>query len=273
MRFTIALMVTLLAVPLFAQPAEVREAPEERRTEEIIETDRDSFTPSTRTAGKKRLIVEAAHSFIDNRGIPETHSFPEILLRFGATERLELRLGWNYEVGGGGNDVSGTAAEDLEGPGIEREHRVLYGFKAAVTEQDDDFLPDSVLILQGYTPTGGKATDSQFVATYAAGWELSNDWKLDAALRYATSSEEADRFDVWAPSIVLKVPVLERWNVHGEYFGLFSRDRETDFVRHYVSPGVHYLIAPDLEVGVRVGWGLNDQASRFFCNTGFGFRF
>jgi hypothetical protein len=32
-------------------------------------------------------------------------------------------------------------------------------------------------------------------------------------------------------------------------------------------------ITPDLEVGVRVGWGLNDQSARFFVNAGVGLRF
>jgi hypothetical protein len=33
------------------------------------------------------------------------------------------------------------------------------------------------------------------------------------------------------------------------------------------------ITAPNLEVGVRVGWGLNDQAARFFSNAGIGWRF
>src|SRR5262245_36977286 len=70
----------------------------ERRRDEI-ETDRDSFTPATTTAGRNRLIVESAYSFLDNRAVKETHSFPELILRYGLSERLELRLGWNYEVG------------------------------------------------------------------------------------------------------------------------------------------------------------------------------
>src|SRR5262245_60734814 len=71
-----------------------------------IETDRDSFTPATTTAGRGRLIVESAYSFLDNRAVKETHSFPELVCRYGLTDRLELRLGWNYEVGGAGNDIS-----------------------------------------------------------------------------------------------------------------------------------------------------------------------
>jgi len=258
-------------------PAEVpRAEPEERRPEsrfeDAIETDRDSFTPATRTAGRGRFIVESSYSFIDNRRGPETHSFPELLLRYGVRERLELRLGWNYEIGGGGNVVSGTVGEDVLGPTTSEEGRMLYGFKAAVTEQAR-WVPGSALILQGFTPTAGEATDTQLLVGYVFGWELPRRWKLDAAFRYNSDSEEEDRFSVWAPSVVLKVPVMERVNVHGEYFGLFSRDKAEDFVRHFFSPGVHYLITPDLEVGVRLGWGLNDQSARFFTNVGVGWRF
>src|SRR5215468_4347719 len=97
------------AVPLVqipgAEPA--REEEPENPFEDAIETDRDSFTPATTTVGRGRLVIESAYSFLDNRGVKETHSFPELLSRYGLTERLELRLGWNYEVGGAGSDISG----------------------------------------------------------------------------------------------------------------------------------------------------------------------
>jgi hypothetical protein len=262
-------------------PAEVlgSEPAAERREnpfEDPIETDRDSFTPATTTAGRRRLIVESAYSFIDNRVVKETHSFPELLFRYGLTERLELRLGWNYEVGGAGNEISGVdVGEDdlsLEN-GLERESRIAYGLKYKVTNQSR-WVPGSAVIVQGFSPTSGKATDTQLIGTYVFGWELPNRWKLDSALRYATGSAEEDRFNSWAPSVVLKVPVWEeRVNVHAEYFGIFSTDKADEFTRHFFSPGIHYLITPDFEVGVRVGWGLNDQSARFFSNAGFGWRF
>src|SRR5262245_4673256 len=66
------------------------EAPEPEReqdaSEDRIETDRDSFTPSVRTAGRGLTILESSYSFLDNRGVPETHSFPELLVRHGLTE-------------------------------------------------------------------------------------------------------------------------------------------------------------------------------------------
>ncbi len=268
------------SLPFTDRPSPESEGPGSR-FEDPVETDRDSFTPSTRTAGKNRLIFETSYSFVDNRDAKETHSFPELLLRYGAAERLELRFGFNYEVGGESSSVSGSGGEGdefREGPeeagenSLTREARVLYGLKALLTERRGP-VPESSVIVQGFTPTGGDPTDSQVAAAYVFGWELENRWKFDAAVRYQTGSEEEDHFGVLAPSAVLRVPVGERVNVHAEYFGLFSRDKADDFVRHFFSPGVHYLVTPDLEVGVRLGWGLNDQSARFFSNVGLGLRF
>jgi hypothetical protein len=250
---------------------------EERRSpfEDPIETDRDAFTPTVRTAPVNRWIMESSYSFIDNRGAPETHSFPELLVRYGLLRRLELRLGWNFEVGGGGNVVSGSSGELEEGVDtshLTREDRLLYGLKATLTEQES-WLPDSIAIVQGYTPTGGDATASQLVATYAFGWRLPNRWRFDSSLRFATDSDNGNRFEVWAPSAVLRVPLGERFQVHAEYFGLVSQNRASDFSHHFFSPGMHYLITPNLEVGLRLGWGLNEQSARFFSNVGFGWRF
>ena len=70
----------------------------EKGERDEIETDRDSFTPATKLAGIGRIIMESAYSFIENRGVASTHSYPELLFRYGLTDRLELRLGWNTRL-------------------------------------------------------------------------------------------------------------------------------------------------------------------------------
>ena len=265
------------AVPLVQMPGAepAREEEPENPFEDAIETDRDSFTPATTTVGRGRLVIESAYSFLDNRGVKETHSFPELLGRYGLTERLELRLGWNYEVGGVGSDTSGSdvGTEELAfEKGLQRDSKLVYGMKYQVTKQDA-WLPNSVVILQASTPTSGTETNTLVVGTYAFGWELPGRWKLDAAIRYGMGKESDDHFNEWAPSVVLKVPFGERLLAHAEYFGLFSTGKAQEFTRHYFSPGLHYLVTPNLEVGFRVGWGLNDQSARFSSNVGFGCRF
>ena len=107
--------------------------PSEAAEAEELETDRDSFTFATSTAGRKLTITEASYSFIDNRSGPESHSFPELLVRHGISENVELRLGWNYEAGGpgtvSGNEVGG---QDLQ---VETEGRILYGAKFLTSKQ------------------------------------------------------------------------------------------------------------------------------------------
>src|SRR5262245_32872840 len=173
----------------FAPPAPLVDLPEMgtaegAEEEDEIETDRDSFTPATTTAGYDRLIIESAWSFIDNRDVPETNSFPELIARYGVNDWLELRLGWNYEVGGASNTISGDAGESEEPSevGLEEDSKILYGLKVGLTSQYD-LRPQSAVILQASTPTSGEDTATQMFATYVAGWELSNRWKWDSAIR------------------------------------------------------------------------------------------
>jgi hypothetical protein len=253
------------------------EEPERPERRDVIETDRDSFTPAVTTAGRNRLIFESSYSFIDNRRVLDTHSFPEALLRYGVTDRLELRLGWNYEVGGAGNQTSGSGSggegDEFFTPGrLERATNMLYGVKYRINQQSG-WVPGSSIILQGATPTSGPDNHTSFTGAYVFGWGLPGRSKLDASIRYRNDEDKGDHFNTWAPSVVLKVLIGERITVHAEYFGLFSEGKEREFVQHYFSPGVHYLITDDLEVGTRFGWGLNDQSARFFVNAGVGVRF
>jgi hypothetical protein len=59
----------------------------------------------------------------------------------------------------------------------------------------------------------------------------------------------------------------------GKDLGLFSKERQEEVAHHSFTPEVHFLVTPDPGVGIRVGWGLNDQSSRFFRNGGLGWRF
>ncbi len=249
---------------------------ESNEIEEIdeIETDRDSFTPATTTVGRRRTIVESSYSFIDNRRVADTHSLPELLIRYGITDRVELRLGGNYEIGGAGNPISGNVPDDLpEEPGLEEETNVSYGLKIKATEQSD-WMPQSAFIITGLTPVNGEASSTDFAGVYVAGWTFANRWTWDSAVRYSTGSLEDDDFSVWSPSSVLKVPFCERWKGHIEYFGVFSdgrRQRET--TQQFISPGVHYLFNSNFELGTRFGWGLNEDTPSFFVNIGGGIRY
>ena len=238
-----------------------------------LHTDRDAFTPSTETATVGTLLTEGSYVFIDNRSTPSTNVYPELLFRAGVTDRFEWRFGISYAANAGGYLV--TNAEGSEGPSdgtICYESNVLYGFKAVVTEQAA-WLPKSCVIVEAFTPLSGAAFGTAPAVTYAWGWKSSESWRLDAALRYVYAEGRVNWINKWQPSVVLRIPVTERWEVHGEYFSTFTDGAVDNATIPFLSPGTHSMLTKNLEIGIRLGWGLSQDAANFFSDAGFGWRY
>jgi hypothetical protein len=257
--------------PASEGPSEERNNSESAANEDFIETDRNSFTFARVTAGANRLIVESSYSYINITGEKVKNSFPELLMRYGIGERFELRLGWNYETGRervpGAGDIAGFF-------GANAEQQMYYGFKGAVTKQSG-WMPGSALLVQGHTPTGGPQSVTQLRVGYVAGWELPNRWEFDAALRFGTDRDEEGGYRLWAPSVVLKIPLTpsERWFTHVEYFGVMTQGKENDTNLHFVDVALHHLITPNVEVGAIVAFGPHNGGMNLVTNFGIGMRF
>ncbi len=66
--------------------------------EEPLESDRPDFTDSSTTVGLHRFQIESGYTYTHGEpGDPraDVHDLPEMLLRYGVAERLELRLAWD----------------------------------------------------------------------------------------------------------------------------------------------------------------------------------
>jgi Putative MetA-pathway of phenol degradation len=257
------------------QPDDERETDSEaEEPEEFIETDRNSFTFAPFTPGAGRLIVESAYSYINIGQEGATHSFPETVFRYGIGDRLELRLGYNYEIGRASNVAEGDIASNF---GINAEQQILYGFKYALTRQRPEtrFMPSSTILAQGHTPIGSVEGRSQIRLGYALGWVLPNGWTFDQGVRFGTDQEGSDGYTLWAPSAVLRIPLgrEKRWFTQVEYFGITSQAKEHNFSKQFIDTGLHYFITPNFEVGTVVAFGLNEQTRGVLVNVGFGLRF
>jgi Putative MetA-pathway of phenol degradation len=238
-----------------------------------LQTDRDAFTPSTYTTKPGTVLTEGSYVYIDNRSGPSTNSYPELLCRIGVSDRFEWRIGGSYADNGGGYLVTNAEGGSGRSDGtVAYESNVLYGFKATTTEQHD-WTPKSCLIVEAFTPTSGDLFGTTPVVTYAFGWQSAAGWRLDTAIRYAYSEGEQSWFNKWAPSVVLRIPVSERWEVHAEYFGSYTDGLLNEEASPFFSPGTHYLLTKNLEIGIRLGWGLTNDAASFFSDAGFGVRF
>jgi hypothetical protein len=236
-------------------------------------TDRDAFTPCTHCVAPGVSLTEASYVFIDNlTGLP-TNNYPELLIRLGANEWWEWRLGVNYGVGSQGNVVTSVEVGEgtIDGRSV-YESSVLYGFKMDTSEQDG-WLPESCFIMEASTPTYGDVFGTVPVATIVAGWELPLEWRLDGAIRYSYAEGEVNWFSRWGPSAVLRVPITDRWEVHAEWFGTFTQGLLDDTHRPFFSPGFHIIVTEDVELGLRVGWGLNAESAPFFSDAGLAIRY
>jgi hypothetical protein len=242
--------------------------------EEFIETDRNSFTFAPFTSGAGRLIIESAYSFINIGQEGPKHSFPETVFRYGIGDRLELRLGYNFETGRKSQQDEGDIVGNF---GINAEQQIFYGFKYAVTRQQPGFrfMPNSAVLAQAHTPVGSVEHLTQARAGYVWGWVLPNGWTFDQAVRFGTDREGHDGYTLWAPSSVLRIPLgrEKRWFTHVEYFGIMSQAKEHDFSKQFIDTGLHYFITPNFEVGTIVAFGINDQTHGVLVNAGFGIRF
>ena len=263
MRFH-QLVLAVFLLPAACMPMLGQESPEGEEDE--IETDRDAFTRSPRIVAPGRLVLESSYVFLDQDAEFEGHLYPDLLARYGVCDWLELRLGWNYESGKFHHLAHAGAEQVEEGLGI-------YGVKLFLTSAEG-WRPDSSLIIVGTTPTSGESNDTDFSLEYTFGWKLPNTWELESQIRYFQLAEEEDRFNEWAPSVVLKAPLMcGRAKTHVEYFGLFSDGRSENYQQHYVGPGIHFLITPDIEIGTRVFWGVGEESAEFICLSGGGVRF
>ena len=154
--------------------------------EEPIETDRDAFTRSPRTVECGRVVVEGSYAFIDQDAEFEGHLFPDLLVRYGVSDRLELRLGWTYELGKFHQLAQANAERVEEGLGI-------YGAKVFVTHAEG-WTPDSSIIVTGYTPTSGQSNDTDTSVEYAFGRRLPYELELESQIRWFSLAEEQDHF-------------------------------------------------------------------------------
>ncbi len=238
-----------------------------------LNTDRDAFTPATTTVQAGRVLTEASYVWIDNVGGSPTNSFPELLVRIGAWERFEWRLGFNYEQGSGGAVVSAVeVGEALLSEAGGSEANILYGCKVRLTD-GEGWIPRSSAIIEAFTPVAGDVWGTEPAVTYAFGWSLPEEWRFDTAARYTLADSEEGHFNRWSPSAVLRIPLTERIEVHAEWFGTWSAGLADNSVQQYVGPGGHIMLSPRFELGCRMGWGLSRDAAGYYFDSGIGWLF
>lgn len=256
---------------LIPKRSQERAGYETEESRERIETDRHEFTPSVLVVPKGMIQFESGYSFF--KGGDETaHALPELLVRYGLTDNIELRFRYNevWEFG----EENRKGSEDLR-----------IGTKLRLNDQYR-LIPEASLILTLTAPTGSDdwtIGETEFAADYVFGWEISDKAEIYGSTGIATDGigdfdflpEAADGdFVVFSESISIGYEFSERITGYSEFFGLFTHgygDNEDNQV--YYNMGMDYYFTDDFLIDFRVGTGLTSDSSDFFCGVGGGFRF
>lgn len=222
---------------------------------EPIVTDRPSFTESPATVGEGRVQLEAGYTLARASGTTG-HTLGEILIRIGLDAPAELRIGldsyaWSRGPAGARSGFTDTSL----------------GLKIRLADGGSGPAHPSLgLLLASTLPTGndpffGKAA-VQPEAKLAAGWTLGDRTTLDSNLNYAYISDDGARVHRLATSLVLARAWTERIGSYIEGYGFVPRDVARDDVV-YVNGGLTYLLAPLLQLDLRVGLRVADPDDRF----------
>jgi len=243
---------------------------------ERIETERHDFTQSTTVVGRGVTQVEFGYTFFQSSGeteVEDSHATPELLIRYGLTEKVELRLRYNEVWQFGEEDRAGS--EDI--------HLAL---KVRTTDQDR-WRPESALEIRSTVPTGGLdwSTDEvEFGLDYIYGWKISPRVEIYGSSGFSTNAlgefafrptaPAEEEFILYTQSVAIGTELTERCTAYTEFFGLFTDGFEDDEERPvFFNVGLDYYLSDNVVLDVRAGTGLNADAEDLFFGMGGAFRF
>lgn len=218
---------------------------------EPVVGDRPDFTESTETIPPGHVQLESGYTLARGGG-EDGHGLGELLLRLGAGEIWELRLGFGS-----------YAWTDGPGPGASGVEDANLGAKLRLLEPETGGAAPAVSLIVGTgVPTGGRevgAEEWQPEAKLLFAWGLTDRAGLSSNLNYTRASGDDGRFDQLSGSLSLGWALTERAGAYLEYFA-FDREREDGPAAHYVDAGLTWSIWKDLQLDVRAGAGLNGGA-------------
>lgn len=221
-----------------------------------INTERPSFSASPITVDAGTIQVETGYEFLrdDSGGDFESHTLPQLLMRVGLVERIELQVSWagytRAEAGNvdfdGRNDVSVGAKWQVTGEQATVPVALFAGLSLPVG--DDEFTTDEV---------------DPIISAF---WSYSGSLDWFGAVIVA----EPDDDTVLSSAVGVSLPLGATTGSYVEYFGNYAGGTGPE---HYLNGGLTWLAKLNVQLDVRLGVGLNDRAADVFAGVGFSYRY
>jgi hypothetical protein len=214
---------------------------------------------------------------MDEDGVDwERDAAPELLLRYGLSDRLELRFGLAGHAWEETRYHDGTPTEHVEGWEDSEA-----GFKYALwAENPSCFIPEAALLAHLSLPTGadGHSTDRadpsfRFLFSNTLTETTSLSYNLGAA--WETGEDDLgdrDTLSVFQYTVSLGHSLTDRLGMFVELFGDIPMSMNSK-PAHSMDGGFTYLLADNLQLDVSAGAGLSEDAEDWFVGAGVSYRF
>lgn len=247
--------------------------------EEPISTDRPDFTESTSVLPRGRFQLESGYTYTTDRESgrrSRDHVFPEFLLRSGVVRDWELRLGWEgfslTEESFRARNEAGRTRTHVDHDDAGSDMNV--GFKTSLLESVAGF-PDVSVIGVLSLPSGADGKTSGDVDPEVKllwGYDLTEQLGLAGNFNLGVPSDDQGRLVQAAASVSLAYALTDYLGTYVEYIGVYPNQRDADCA-HTLNGGFTIQLSDHVQLDLRAGFGLNEEADDFFTGVGFAFRF
>ncbi len=253
----IAFIVFVFFANLFAQEA----------SPELI-TDRPDITESASTVHPGWLQIETGFlllqdEFANENGITDVsiYNLAGTLLRFGISESVELRAAGSYRIFKSENSFDKTEFSGISD--------LLIGTKVSVIKNKSG-LPDFAILAHLFLPFGQRFFRSETVEPQLILAGMSNIGEsLSVSYNAGGRWNFKDNLSIYVLSLTGGFSIIKNLNGYAELFGEFSN---VLIPGYFFDGGFTYLPAGNIQFDISSGFGILNDSSLWFINTGFSLR-
>lgn len=216
----------------------------------------------SRLVTARGAVLEMGYSFSHRRDVwgfeYQTHTFPELLLRYRLRESVELRLGW-----------AGTTSDIFSDPltGFKDRDQILadpsVGLRFALHQQNRWWpsmsLTTSTSVATNNQGTAGSGFRPQAALSYS--WMTGENCLLTGSTGAIWSTNDAGEFFDLQQSAALNYFVDDHCDIFVEWFGTFPVGVSGMSSAHSAGPGFSYALNEHLQLSLNASFGLNNAAS------------
>jgi hypothetical protein len=218
-----------------------------------------------------RVMLEGGYAYVSDSAAGTTisqHIVPDLLMRVGLTERLELRIGWPgasvvNQSGALGSSSSTTTLDPNVGLMMDLCCQDGWRPQTAVLGAVPITLSGNTFAMNSLQPVSGLLYQ----------WHLTErlSWGGDSGL--ALFRDSGDHYRQWQQGLDVDYLLTDRVGVFSGWQMTADDGSADDVTRHMLSAGASWLCTDRLQLTWRAGVGMNDPAPDFLTDVRFGFLF